>query len=299
MNQRKSQVERQGLGNTVHTRQEKGLLKLGRLNAAACHHHFCVVKVRVKGSFALAMFHKPLIFSNIDGLLAVETTRLGGVSPAPFSSLNLGRSSGDEPENVIENKRLLAAALGVKPEQFVTGHQVHGDEICVVEKPGNFNGFDAKITDRPGLLLTVTAADCVPTLVFDKRNRAIAAVHAGWRGTVAGLVGKTVLRMKKEFGTLPEDCLAWVGTCIGVEDFEVGNEVARLFSGEHKVWDEARGKYRVDLKTANRDQLLRIGVPAGQVEVSRFSTVGDNDRFFSFRKEGPATGRFWGVIGMV
>lgn len=244
------------------------------------------------------MFHKPLIFSHLDELIAIETTRLGGVSPAPFEGLNLGRSSGDEPENVTENKRLLAEALGISPDQFVTGHQTHGDEIFVAKKAGNFNGFDAKITNERGIFLTVTVADCVPILIFDKKNKAVAAIHAGWRGTVAGLVGKTLQRMKTEFGTSGEHCLAWVGTCIGVDDFEVGDEVAALFSEKLKVWDAARGKFRVDLKAANRDQLLEFGLLDKQIEVSRFTTIADNDRFYSFRKEGPVTGRFWGLIGM-
>ena len=104
--------------------------------------------------------------------------------------------------------------------------------------------------------------------------------------------------MADEFGTSGDDCLAWVGTCIGVEDFEVGDEVAALFSEKFKVWDENRGKFRVDLKAANRAQLVEFGVPEGQIEISRFSTIANNDRFYSFRKEGPVTGRFWAAIGL-
>ena len=129
------------------------------------------------------MFHKPLIFSNLEEIIAFETTRIGGISPHPFEGLNLGRSSGDEPENVLENKRLLAKALDIRPEQFVTGHQTHGDEVILIKKAGNFNGFDAKISNERGLYLTVTVADCVPTLIFDKKKQS----HRGCPRWLAGL----------------------------------------------------------------------------------------------------------------
>ena len=245
------------------------------------------------------LFHKPLIFRQFDGLVAVETTRHGGLSQAPFSSLNLGRSSGDAPENVVENKRRLCEKLGIETAQLVTGHQTHGDQILTAKTAGDFPDFDAKITASPNLFLTVTVADCTPILVFDKRTRAVAAIHAGWRGTTLEIVRKTLERMKNEFGTAAIDCFAYVGTCIGDCEFEVGEEVADQFSIDFKTWNTERGKFFVDLKAANRAQLLAFGLPENQIEVSRFSTVENNDDFFSYRKESGKTGRFWNLIGIL
>ena len=248
---------------------------------------------------ATPLLRRPAIFSTFPGLVAAESTRHGGVSPAPYASLNLGKNTADDPANVAENRRRFCAALGFTPEQMAWSIQVHADRVRVVTEAGGAEGFDALLSNRPGILLAVSVADCTPILVFDARNRAVAAIHAGWPGTAARLVEKTLQRMAAEFGTAGPDCHAWVGTCIDECSFEVGPEVAVQFDEAFKRFDAARGKFMVDLKKANRAQLLDFGLPEKQIEVSPWSTLLHNDDYFSHRGEKGVTGRMLAAVGMV
>ncbi len=241
---------------------------------------------------------RPAIAKRFAGLTMVQSTRYGGVSEGSYAALNLGLNTGDEREIVFENRRRFWSALGTSEAHTAGGYQVHGCEIKVVGQPGYFDGHDAFVTNQPGIFLSVTVADCVPILIFDPVKKAIAAVHAGWRGTVAKIAGKTVALLQKEYGTDPADCIAYIGTCIGFDSFEVSAEVAAEFALELQKEAESPGKYLVDLKEANRSQLLLAGIPGESIEVSPFSTAEDHHRFFSFRKEGGVTGRMLAVIAM-
>lgn len=242
---------------------------------------------------------QPQIFNPFKKVKAAQSTRLGGVSPVPFASLNLGKSTADLPENVAENRRRFCSELGFEPEKLAMVGQVHGSEVLFAREPGLTVGFDAVMTDQTGILVAVSVADCTPILIFDSKNGAVAAVHAGWRGTVAGIVLKTLERMRDEFGSRATDCFTFVGACISEKNFEVGEEVAVHFSDEHRHWDSTRGKFFVNLKSANRAQLLDFGLPPEQIEVSDFCTVERNDLFFSHRKERGTTGRMLAAIGLL
>lgn len=244
------------------------------------------------------MFRIPAIFAHIPGLVAAESTRHGGVSPAPYTSLNLGKSTDDAPENTAENRRRFCAALGFSVEQLAWSRQVHGAGVLHATSPGGAEGYDALVTQTPGVFLAVSVADCVPVLVYDPKRRAVAAIHAGWRGAAAGLVGKALRLMAERFGTEGADCLAYVGTCIDECSFEVGPEVAAAFHPAFKRLDPDRGKYLVDLKKACAAQLRDFGIPERAIEVSPFSTVLHNGDYFSHRKEGGVTGRMMAVIGV-
>jgi YfiH family protein len=242
------------------------------------------------------LFRSPAIFKPFPELTAAESTRHGGVSPAPYHSLNLGGSQ-DDAENVLENNYLFFGALDVPFEKVAKSHQVHGDSILYVTEPGRFEGYDALITNIAGIQLAVTVADCTPILIYDPVVKAVAAIHAGWRGTVSQIVFKTTLQMQALFGTEAKNCLAYVGTCIDECSFEVGEEVAEHFNSTHKRWDEQKGKFFIDLKKANRDQLLRTGMNADNIEISPFSTVQNNADYFSYRHEKGITGRMLATIG--
>lgn len=231
-------------------------------------------------------------------IIAAESTRHGGVSPAPYASLNLGLYTPDEDENVTENRKRFFKSLGILPQQVAGAHQVHGDRVCLLEKAGQIEGYDALITQQKNLFLTVTIADCTPVLIYDPVNEVIAAIHAGWRGTASRIVQKTVEKMHSKFHTEPSDCLAYIGTCIDECDFEVDEDVAMHFAKAHQRWDESHQKYFVDLKAANQTQLLALGLAPNQIEVSTYSTVRDNEHFFSHRKEKGKTGRSLAVIGI-
>ena len=174
----------------------------------------------------------------------------------------------------------------------------NGSQYWLVTAPGGAEGFDALISNVQGVVLAVSVADCTPILVYDAKQKAVAAVHAGWRGTAASILRKTLLQMQEQFGTSGADCYAYVGTCIDECSFEVGDEVADAFDPGFKRWDMARQKFFVDLKKANAAQLLDFGVPVAQIDISAYSTVLHNADYFSHRKEMGLTGRMMAVIGM-
>jgi YfiH family protein len=244
-------------------------------------------------------YRKPGIFTPFSKLVAAESTRHGGVSPAPYNTLNLGGATKDLPENVTENNRRFFTSLGVELNQVAKSHQIHGAEVLTVGQPGRYEGYDALITNVRNIQLAVTIADCTPILLFDPVKNVIAAIHAGWRGTTLKIARKTLFAMQQEFGTDPKNCFAYIGTCIDVCSFEVGEEVAEQFSADHKEWNDAKKKYYINLKTANRDQLTEAGVASSHIEISPYSTVIDNHDYFSYRKENGITGRMLATIGML
>ncbi len=240
---------------------------------------------------------RPAIFQPFTDLIVGESTRLGGVSPEPYASLNLGLHTDDDPDNVAKNRARFCRELGIPVDRLAGSHQVHGSKILEVQKAGNYEGFDALITQKKHLYLTVTVADCTPVLVCDPVNQVVAAVHAGWKGTAAGIVAKTLDQMMAIFGTQPNDCYAYVGTCIDECSFEVDADVADEFAASFKRWDADKGKYFIDLKAANREQLLKRGLPSGNIGLSQYSTYLNNDQYFSYRKERGKTGRMLALIG--
>jgi len=243
------------------------------------------------------LFRSPAIFRAFSPLLAIETTRHGGVSGAPYNTFNLGINTNDSPQKVAENYRLLFEKLGIEQAQVATSLQVHGEAILVATQGGRFEGYDALISNAPNVFLGITVADCTPILIYDTQQKAVAAVHAGWRGTVAQLGQKTLRAMQLQFGTQPQHCYAYVGTCIDHCHFEVGGEVAEQFQPNFKTFNAAQQRYFVDLKAANAAQLRAFGIPENQIEISNYATVAHNEDYFSYRHEKGQTGRMLALIG--
>lgn len=242
------------------------------------------------------MIIRPKIFNNYP-VVAAQSTRLGGVSSVPYSSLNLGLSVKDDEKNVLKNRELFFNELGIPLSQLAISHQVHGNEVLLVTEPGKKEGYDAQITNHKNIFLVVSIADCTPILIYDTKNEAMAAIHAGWKGTVGNIVSKTLQKMQEHFGTKGENCKAFIGACIAYENFEVGEEVAVNFADTLKRFDTQKQKWFVDLKKANSEQLLAFGVLPENIEISDYCTVANNDLFFSHRKEKGKTGRMMAVIG--
>ena len=233
-------------------------------------------------------------------------TRQGGVSRAPFASLNVGGTVGDDLAAVRENLRRIYAALSLDGERACTVWQVHSaDTVLATERtPGRhwLARADGMITNRPGLPLTMRFADCVPLLFHDPVHRAVGIAHAGWRGTV-GMVGVSVVRaMQAAFGTDPADLQVAIGPSIGPERYEVGSEVAAAVlkafgeDGKGLLHYPNGGKAHLDLWAANRLALERVGVR--QIEVAGLCTAAHVDDFFSHRAERGKTGRFCAVIAL-
>jgi hypothetical protein len=260
---------------------------------------------------AVPGFHWPALTTA--GLDAVVTTREGGVSEEPYASLNLGLHVGDDAERVVENRRRALAILGADLTDAVFAQQVHGAHATVVTRAEAGRGAtthddaipdtDILVTATPGLVVAILVADCVPIVLFDPTARALAVVHAGWRGTVAGAVhaGLDALR---DLGGTPARVVAGIGPAIPAATYEVGPEVAAEFrsrfptdpgdpdSVPRPVVTESTssGHPRIDLPEANRHTLIREGVPRKAIHGSNLAT-GPGTPFFSDRAARPC-GRF-------
>jgi len=231
----------------------------------------------------------PNIFKPFHNIIALQTTRYGGNSIGDYFSLNLGKNTNDDPQVVQSNYDILKKEIGIS--DFALSHQIHGDQILEAEKLGIYSGFDAIITQKSNLFVGVTVADCCPILIYDQKNNVIAAIHAGWKGTILGIVLKTLQLSKNKYSTDPKDCYVYIGACISERNFEVGNDVADNFSPKYKIWDEKRNKFLVNLKEANTDQCREFGIPNHQIEISKLCTFEDDQLLFSHRKSGGFTGR--------
>ena len=246
----------------------------------------------------------------LSGAIHGFTTRFGGVSGGYLSSLNLGIHRGDTPENVRKNYEIVGNALGFDPEDVVMTHQVHSDVVRRVGRENRGEGLlrpvprdcDGLITDEPGVVLAVFSADCTPILLFDPVRRAVGAVHAGWRGTAAGIVKNAVERMRAEFGCAPETIRAAIGPCIGPCCFETGPEVpaamtAALGRDAEEFCRPAGEKYYVNLKGLNRLWLSRCGVTV--IDLCPDCTHCQPERFWSHRTVGFNRGAQAALIGLM
>jgi hypothetical protein len=243
-----------------------------------------------------------------EGFANAFSTRGGGVSPFPEGSLNLAGFDQDAAENIRENRRRFVSALGGE-WKLAACWQVHGADVLVVrsaEDPrSEGERCDALATNLKGLLLGVKTADCVPVVLGDARTGACAAAHAGWRGTLAGIVARTLARMRDEFGTEPRDVRAAVGPAALGCCYEVGLEVVEAFREKFKdagaLFTPTReGHALVDLHEANRRQLVAAGVPPERVHLLPLCTMCRTDLFFSYRNDRKThgrTGRLLSVIG--
>ena len=243
----------------------------------------------------------PDIFRHYSRLVALQSTRAGGVSEGMYASLNLGTNTGDRPERVRENTRRLCAVADIDRETMVRSEQVHGTEILVAEKPGAYHGFDAFITNKENLFLSVFTADCYPILVFDPRHNASGAVHAGWKGAAGEIVLKTVDAMHKNFGSRPSECIAWIGTGISGDAYEVSREVAKAFRTDESRPSHLSAKeekYLLNLGQVNFRQLLDSGIQLSNIERSSFCSYRDDTLFFSYRRDKGTTGRMMSLIGV-
>lgn len=248
------------------------------------------------GSSAVPPVVRPSIFDGEVGVVAAVSTRNGGVSPQPLG-MNLSYQVGDHPENVRRNREVFFGSLGIRTDDLAIPGQVHGTTVRPVDAPGSYPECDGLITAARGVFLCVSIADCVPILLLDPSLPVVAALHAGWRGTVARIAEVAVRAMQREFGVEPGRLRAYLGPAAGSCCYLVGEEVASRFAAPFVHRGEA-GAF-VDLKGANHRQLLELGVPAGRVEISPFCTISESAQFHSFRRDGDRSGRMIAVIGLI
>ena len=243
-----------------------------------------------------------------EGVRAFSTTREGGVGVGAYAGFNVTHYCGDDAEAVAQARCTLCSELGIAVERLILPHQTHGcDVLCIGapflllskdEQTEILYAKDAVVTNVPNLCIGVSTADCVPVLLYDSVKGVAAAVHAGWRGTVARIVEKCLSVMVERYGVSPADVRAVIGPSISLEAFEVGDEVYDAFAAAafpmERIARRMGAKWHIDLWEANRLQLC--GVPEGSIEVSGVCTYSRCDEFFSARRLGIKSGRIFSGI---
>ena len=234
------------------------------------------------------------------GFINGFTRRSGGVSRGKIEGFNFGFRVGDEPENVLENYKLLAEDMGFDIRRAVCARQTHTDNIRIVTSADCGKGIfqvdsdirdtDGLITAERGVALIIFTADCVPLLLCDPVKKIAAASHAGWRGTAQNIGGKTVRLMREKFGCDPSDIIAAIGPSIGPCCFEVDRATAENFDEKYRI-PKPNDKFHVDLWAANRDMIAAEGVRVGNIFVSEECTICNSDKYYSYRTHKEHTGR--------
>lgn len=231
-------------------------------------------------------------------------TRNGGVSPAPWNSLNLGGLNGDSRANVIENRRRIFEDMGRIVESIYDVWQVHGTEVICTNSPRPLDAAhiqaDAILTDSPDITLFMRFADCVPILFYDPVKKVVGMAHAGWQGTVKKIARVTVDAMRENYGSKPENILAGIGPSIGADHYQVGKDVAEraasAFSDTDGILIKRNDNVYLDLWEANYRTLWDAGVR--NIQVAGVCTACDTSKWFSHRAEKGSTGRFGAMIGL-
>ena len=260
-----------------------------------------------------------------DDVKAFSTTRHGGVSEGNYASLNINEYCGDSKANTDANRLLLANELGIDANHIIMPHQTHGVESRIIGeefatlpdgvKKMLLEGVDAVMTNIPGMCIGVSTADCIPVLLYDEEHHAAAAIHAGWRGTQARIVHKTVQEMRMAYQTDPTKLKAVIGPGISLDNFEVGDEVYADFeqaafdmsaiAEEHikrnpNADDPAKAferKWHINLPLANIQMLTHNGVDEANIINTGICTFDNADNYFSARRLGIESGRIYtGII---
>ncbi|NQT25759.1 peptidoglycan editing factor PgeF [candidate division KSB1 bacterium] len=220
------------------------------------------------------------------------STRQGGFSSAPFDTLNLGSGTEDKTMSVSQNRKRFFQAVEITESQCVFPIQVHGDCVRTVTIPGTYPDTDAVITNQSGLVLTIQIADCVPVYLIDPVQMAVGLVHAGWRGSCAGIVEKTICQMNQDFGSVPSDIQVFIGPSIGPCCYEVGEDVASQFENQYLsgTW--------LDLWQYTEDQAQQAGVHRKKIYRANLCTRCHSSWFFSHRGSQGKTGRMMAFLGV-
>lgn len=256
-----------------------------------------------------------MIFHDIHSeVTAFSTTRQGGVSVGNYASMNCTPYTGDKIEAVQRNQELLCTALPCKKEHLIIPYQTHDVKALLIDKSflqadketqhQALQGIDALITSEKDVCLCISTADCIPILLYDSKQQVIAAIHAGWRGTVNGIVRETLKKMQHLYNSKGEEIHAAIGPGISLEAFEVGDEVYETFKMANfpmeyiSVWKPETHKWHIDLPMANILQLQEFGTPVEQIRNCAICTFAQHERFFSARRLGIHSGRILTGIQM-
>ena len=263
-------------------------------------------------------YNSLLQFENLNKQPAIQhfsTTRNGGVSKGSFESLNLGNFSDDSPMDIFENRQILSRMWYMETDDFIIPHQTHSNNVLVIDeafmdlnqsdKIEALYDVDATITHLKGLFLCATTADCVPILLYDKSKQIIAAIHAGWKGIVGGIIEHTVSKMRETYHSSVADVFAAIGPSISQKNYEVGEELIAEFEksgfnlSTSTIINPTTNKHHIDLKAIVNSELMRLGVPSSQIEISSLCTYDESELFFSARRQSILCGRMLTGIKLI
>jgi YfiH family protein len=244
------------------------------------------------------------------GVTAFSSTRSGGCSLGNYASFNINRYCGDDEEHIRQNCEALCRLLNITDDRLIMPHQTHEARVACIdetftalppaERLAALEGTDALMTNLQGVCIGVSTADCIPVLLHDPQQGAVAAIHAGWRGTVARIVEKAVRTMTDVYASHPENIIAQIGPGISLDSFEVGQEVYNQFQAAGFNMEEISKKYskwHIDLPVCNRQQLLSMGIKENHIFDCAICTYQHCDTYFSARRLGIHSGRiFTGIL---
>lgn len=279
--------------------------------AGTCYEQEEICRLEWVGEIPMLRF---TVLDELPFVNAAFSTRFGGISRGALGELNLGFSRGDSLSVVEENFRIFCKHMGVEAEKLVLSDQIHetrvkrvtGEDTCGEEIKKKLQGIDGLCTDEQGICLATSYADCVPLFFVDRKHRAIASSHSGWRGTVGKIGKRTVEKMEREFGTSPEDVVAVIGPSICRDCYEVSREVVEAFQREYTreqveeiVFAGKRpGKYQLDLWAANFLALKEAGLAPEHIHVSGICTCCHPQLFYSHRASKGNRGNLNGFLAL-
>jgi len=235
-----------------------------------------------------------LLFNNFPNIIFGLATKIDAQTDSPFG-FNLSLTVGDDNQRVKLDRQRFFKSLALD-NNVATQHQVHGDKILYVEKPGDQGESDAMITDTPNLGLAISTADCASIFLYEPKRKIIAGVHSGWRGTALNILGKTIKKLEEEFKIDPTEIIAYLGPSITQKNYEVGEEVARNFEDEYLL--PKNGKFLLDVAKINYDILRKFEVRKENIQLSILCSFEWNALFHSYRRDGELSGRMLGVLTM-
>jgi YfiH family protein len=233
------------------------------------------------------------VFNEFPELIAVFSDRNGGVSKAEFTSLNLGLSTSDDQFHVKKNRDIFFSAIGINDSQTARIKQVHGKEIIIADHAGYYGEADAIISNVPGLALCILVADCAAILLYDAKNKVIAAIHSGWRGTLAQILIHTVNKMIQNFQSYPEDLHLYLSPCLSQSNFEVGDDVFTQFESQYFI-KKGNQKYFFNMRQVLLDQAHDLGIK--NIENDDLCSYASKQSYFSYRRDKEKSGRMMAVI---
>ena len=250
---------------------------------------------RVMQEAALVSFQ---IFAPYSKLLCAVSTRRGGFSQGAYSGLNLGLHIGDQRPLVHKNRECFYQHLALTGQQVAFGEQMHTANAMLVHDAGIFKKTDALITQKKNVFLAVLIADCFPVFLFDPASTTVAVIHAGWRGTRAGIIENTLDLLRLELNLQAGGMIAAVGPGLQRECFEVRKDVYELFDGQYLSPHREADKKYLDLRQVIVDKLRRQGVSEERLEWSNECTMCSAEKFYSYRRQGKNSGRMMAIIGI-